>query len=686
MSRPQWLPIMGLLVALGGLALQPATAPASPAGAQDPLSSGGQHAPVVIKTETNVVLVDVIATDKKGSYLKDLEQKDFHVYEDHAEQTLSSFSREADLQPDAPTRPRYLVLFFDDSTMDARLQVGAREEAEKFVESTASANRLVAVVDFGEALKITQNFTGDGSLLKRAVSTVVSVSVRAQPDAERVKLRVAARGAASLDRMDSDYGPRGPLVSIREVAESLLGVPERKTLILFSAGFALTPDHQSELTATLNALNRANIAVYPVDVRGFLNSGGFHPNCSPPSHWKDPPDPNCINQDIVPNREITPNDGDNLSGNEQVLYTLAKGTGGFEIFNNNDLLHGLEKVSKEMGEYYNLGYAPQNPVHDGSFHKISVKVTRPGVVVRYRTGYYDVKSPDLLKGRPEGKVLEERVAGSQAGEIPLSISAPYFYVEPGVARVNLALSIPGSAVEFEKQNGVLHSEVNVLGIAYRENGSVAARFSDTVKLDCEKKDIRDFAGRPFDYQNTFNIAPGSYTLKVVLSAGGERFGKYTASLAVDDFSGNDLSLGGPALGNQFLRISQLTASMHTQLQQQRAPLLFEGMELVPSTSYRFARSTQPVVYVEVYDPALKGPLPPRVGVVFNIIDKKTNQPVFSSHTILINDYSQPGNPLIPVGFQLPVDQLQGGAYRLEIKGRDALGNVSTVRGADFSVE
>ena len=267
--------------------------------------------------------------------------------------------------------------------------------------------------------------------MKRAVTTVVSASLRAQPDAERVNLRVAALGACPLDRMDSDYGPRGPLLSIREVAELLLGVPERKTLILFSGGFALTPDHQSELTATLEALNKANIALYPVDVRGFLNTGGNRPNCGPSSRWKEPRDPNCINQDIVPNQQIAPDDGGTSSGNEQVLYALAKGTGGFEIFNSNDLLHGLEKVSKEMGEYYILGYTPQNQIHDGSFRRISVKVTRPGVVLRYRTGYYDVKSPDLLKGRPEGKVLEERIASMQAGEIPVSVSAPYFYVEPG---------------------------------------------------------------------------------------------------------------------------------------------------------------------------------------------------------------------------------------------------------------
>ena len=73
------------------------------------------------------------------------------------------------------------------------------------------------------------------------------------------------------------------LLSIREVAKTLVGVSGRKTLILFSAGFALTPERQSELTATIDALNKANIAVYPVDVRGLATSAGPGMNISNPS-------------------------------------------------------------------------------------------------------------------------------------------------------------------------------------------------------------------------------------------------------------------------------------------------------------------------------------------------------------------------------------------------------------------
>ena len=73
--------------------------------------------------------------------------------------------------------------------------------------------------------------------------------------------------------------------------------------------------------------------------------------------------------------------------------------------------------------------------------------------------------------------------------------------------------------------------------------------------------------------------------------------------------------------------------------EERTPLVVKNMELVPSTSNRFAKTSQPVVYVEVvaHDPALKGERPPYVGVLYNIIDRKTNQQVFSSNTMLVND-------------------------------------------------
>lgn len=792
MSRKQCLLTMGLLVALAGLGLESATAPAAPAGAPNPSPQTVATAPGVIRVESNLVLVDVIATDKKGNYIKDLEKKEFHVFEDNAEQPISSFSRESDIEPNTPGHQRYMVLFFDDSTMNAALQIQARQAAGKFVQSTASLNRLMAVVDFDGSLRVYQNFTADGELLKRAVTNVKYTSVN--PNSGSGGTQLASMGAPILGDSQADFARRSVLLSIRNIAKSLRSVSGRKSLILFSAGFPLTPEVESELTATVDALNKANIAVYPVDVRGLAVTAspgmgisspgtlsppsGFPPSSelrtpeSPFPHLPGllaalavPPDPepqrggggttgtgsggskggggttgstgstgtgssggskggttgtgsssggkgttgssgnsptsnpnnsnfSCLNADTlggIPNpnclnRQIIPTIPNSVTTNQQVLYALAKGTGGFEILNTNDFLSGLEKVSREMNEYYNLGYASPNQAHDGAYHKISVKVGRQGVNLRFRTGYFDVKGPDILKDKPEGKVLEDRVASAQPGDIPVSLSAPYFYVEPGVARVNLALSVPGSSIDFEKEKGHFHSDVNVLGIAYRENGSIAARFSDKVKLDYEKKEAKEFAKGAFNYQGTFNVAPGSYTLKLVLSAGGQKFGKYVAPLVVEPFSGDALTLGGPALGEKFAPVSQLTADMDAALLEDRTPLVVKGLQFVPAASYNFAKGDQPVVYLEVYDPALKASSPPRVGVEFNIIDRKTNKEVFSSNTVLIGEYVRPGNPLVPTGLKLPISQLQPGDYRFEVKGLDEIGHVSTPRSVDFTIQ
>jgi VWFA-related protein len=800
MSRHRLIVILGVVAILGWAGFQSVQFHAAPGGGQNPSPQAGGNPPTVIKTETNLVLVDVVATDKKGNYLRDLEQKDFHVFEDDAEQTVTTFSRAADIKPDSPERKRYIVLFFDDSTMAPADQGRAREAAAKFVESTASPDRLMAVVDFGGNLRIGQNFTADSDLLKRAVGGVKFSAV--QPNNPASEVQLASMGVPSLGRTQSDYGARSMLLSIRELAKTLRTVPGRKTLVLFSGGFALTGERQVELTATIDALNKSNIAVYPMDVRGLAtspNPGMMNPTSpmgrpgfSPGSFLKDmdspfphqaallaalmmplEPDPQrggagggggvvgggggggaggaggvgaggaggrggttspasgaggnpvatpgAGNPNTNPNNTNNPNNPNNpnnnpalnpnicngpmayqypscgtrgglipimpdsVATNQQVLFALASGTGGFTIFNTNDFLAGLGKIAKEMNEYYVLGYVPPNQAHDGSYHKIKVRVERKGVDIRARNGYFDAKSPDLLAGKPEGKALEERVASAQPGEIPVALSAPYFYTSPGVARVNLSLSIPGSSVDFEKDKGNFHSKVNVLGIAYRENGSVSARFSDTVKLDYEKKDLKDFAKSSFDYQNSFNIAPGKYTLKLVLSAGGQKFGKYEMPLVVDPFSGNELALGGPALSAKLVPVSGLTAGMDEALIEDRTPLVFRGVQIVPSTNNRFAKGAKPIFYVEVFDPLLQTEAP-RVGILYNIIDKKTNQAVFSSNTVLINQFVLSGSPLVPVGVDLPVAQLQAGDYRLEVRGRDSAGNASLVRTAEFTVE
>jgi hypothetical protein len=172
----------------------------------------------------------------------------------------------------------------------------------------------------------------------------------------------------------------------------------------------------------------------------------------------------------------------------------------------------------------------------------------------------------------------------------------------------------------------------------------------------------------------------------VLSAGGEKFGKYETPLTITSFDGKHFDLSGPALSDKLRPISQLAASLDTALLEDQTPLVFKGVEMVPSPSNRFQKGEAVGCYVEVYEPAMQNSRVPRVGVLYNIVNRKTNQQVFSSNTIPLDDVAQAGNPLIPAAVPIPMDKLQAGDYRVEVRARDSDGGVTPVRAADFVVE
>src|ERR1022692_662820 len=165
---------------------------------QAPADSG-----VVLRTGTKLVLVDAVVTGKKGEYVRDLKAKDFKVSEDGKEQTVKSFSFEADPASPSGAQNRYLVLFFDASTMNPADQIQARQAAAKFVDSNAGPNHLMAVVNFTGALQIAQNFTGNVDKLKSVLGGVKFSSVSANdtdsaasPQLSGAMTRMAASFAA----------------------------------------------------------------------------------------------------------------------------------------------------------------------------------------------------------------------------------------------------------------------------------------------------------------------------------------------------------------------------------------------------------------------------------------------------------------------------------------------------------
>ena len=72
-----------------------------------------------------------------------------------------------------------------------------------------------------------------------------------------------------------------------------------------------------------------------------------------------------------------------------LLEHVAEETGGLAITKTNDLAAGLVRVIDELREYYEVVYTPpRDSVFDGRFRRIEAKVSRRGVQVRTRAGYF----------------------------------------------------------------------------------------------------------------------------------------------------------------------------------------------------------------------------------------------------------------------------------------------------------
>jgi len=385
-------------------------------------------------------------------------------------------------------------------------------------------------------------------------------------------------------------------------------------------------------------------------------------------------------------RNIVPPFPPGMGLNDSALYMLADGTGGFVIHNTNDLLSGMEKIARDQNQYYILGYSPEDSP-EGSCHALKVKVDRGGSSVRSRSGYCNVRVVDALAGKPAETELEAIAAGSAAGSIAAPLQLPFFYSSPNVARVNVAMEIPAATFHFEKVKGKQHAEVNVLGVAYKPDGSVGAKFSDTVKYDFDTKNqVEEFQKKPLHYENQFEIASGTYSFKVIFSGGGQDFGKLEKPLTVEPFDGKQFAMSGLALSHDRLS-TEGDSGLDAVLIEDKVPLLSRGLQFIPAGSSLFKTTDSPGLYLEIYESHLLDEKPPQLAVQLKVSDRKGGQLKIDSGLVPMDAYVRKDspNPVVPIGLRIPINGLIAGAYRLELTAFDSLGKSAT-RTVDFDVE
>ena len=146
-----------------------------------------------------------------------------------------------------------------------------------------------------------------------------------------------------------------------------------------------------------------------------------------------------------------------------VLRDLAESTGGFLVAETNDLRPGLERVMADLREYHEVGYVPTNPKADGRWRAISVKVSRPGVVVRTRRGYYAMPpgAPVVL---PHELALAEAIAARpMPRDVEHRAATLRFAGGDRETETLVWVEVPFADLRFARDETTFHGHISLLG-------------------------------------------------------------------------------------------------------------------------------------------------------------------------------------------------------------------------------
>lgn len=228
----QLIALLSVVIVFGTTTLPLSRAQEANPKAQRPrqvFPEGEQQPDEVLKVDTDLVSLDVVANDFEGRPLRNLKQEDFKVYVDGVEQPLAFFQVE---RRSGEHRPLAVVFALDISgSMTAEEMVRLRGALNAFSAKLAGHSALYAVMAFGMNVKILQKFTSEANKLDRAFERVArepnglsTHTYDAVDDAVRLLVRHAPRTRERrlMKRavlVVTDGFPVGDTVSARTVIE-----------------------------------------------------------------------------------------------------------------------------------------------------------------------------------------------------------------------------------------------------------------------------------------------------------------------------------------------------------------------------------------------------------------------------------------------------------------------------------
>ena len=457
-------------ITFGGATPWPQTVPPA-SSTQEPSSQqavstapaqGAGDSSMVVKVKTRLVIVDVVARDKKDRTVTDLKESDFRIKEDGKEQKMSVFTlqRPIALEAAAPTQLDVLppnvyrnaphfkansalnVILLDGLNSTLLNQFYVRDEMVQFLQKLPQG-QPIAIYALGRKLRLLQDFTTDLTDLKHTIqnfkgeSSHVLKSPTGTAEVPMTLQGIAGQIAQDLapgfkqqienfaqetgsDQMD--YRIHYTMAALNSLARMLAGYPGRKNLIwitesvpmhLFAENYEPViemeggrlvkrlPDGASEARTRRTYDDQlALISNLFADAQVAVYPIDARGLVGSPFF---DPSQNVTGRGAMGGLAIHAEgkQAEELFEAHGSMQDIAQKTGGKAFYNRNNIDGAVLGDMEDGSTYYTIGYYPDNKNWDGRFRKIQVSVSRPDVKVRYRLGYFALDRAAYGKTHPE---------------------------------------------------------------------------------------------------------------------------------------------------------------------------------------------------------------------------------------------------------------------------------------------
>jgi VWFA-related protein len=657
-----------------------------------------QSAPAIHAT-SELVLVNVVARDKKGNLIRDLKQQDFTVLEDGQKQQVASFDFEnidelalaqqtmaTATGTSAPARAsvaaepqeraadardrRLILLFFDFSAMDPEQIDRAVDAAKKYVNTRMQSADLIAIVSLSTNMRLDLDFTDDKTRILSALSAYNSSSGQGFDAGSTGSAEGSAETGGSFTADDTDYNTFSAdrkLLALQSIIQSVGKLSRKKSLIYFSNGISQSGvDNQSALRAATAAAVKANVAIYPLDVRGLqaLPAGGEAQNAS------------LHGQSAYTGASVL-NDLNSNAATQETLSTLAADTGGKAFFDSNDFGGVFSQVQKDTSAYYILGYSSSNRLKDGRFRHIKVQVNRPDLKLEYRAGYYAGRDFEHSGRADRDQQLKEELASDlPATDVAVYAGTAYFRRDDSHYFLAVSIVVPGSQIPFLQDKDRDNATLDVAGVVLESGKFQVGQLRDTVKLAVDA--TQQVRRKNVQYNTSFVLAPGSYHLRFVVRENRTgRMGTFETDVQIPDLRKVPLRSSSVVLSS--LRVPASGKNKATN------PLVGDQTELVPNVTHVFTRDQHLYLQFEVYD-AAKGKVSaaaaPKSGagaasdapkspaetirVLTSVQFMQGDLKVYESKPLIATEVNVPQRKAVEFQLDLPLQSLRPGFYTCQV--------------------